>query len=208
MDLFDPAPIGETFDRENRGGTTMNESNFVKRMNWLATGDTFLAERQLSIADIRLVTTGLDVGNATDPTLEINGIQFDDTDTAHILIQIPQDYAAAADLLALRIKLTPTGANNTTNFGITTAQSFWRDGDAVDATASDAVTEGLQAAAATTREVFLSLSGRGFEPGDTVLLTFVAVCTGTDELMVHNVSLVYGSCFAAYDNADRHRDIS
>jgi hypothetical protein len=162
----------------------------------------------MSIADIRLAADGLDIGDATSPTLEINGAQFDGGDTAVILIQIPQDYDTVGDRAALRIKLTPTGADDTTNFGITNAQNLWRDGEAVDAAVASAEDEGLQAAAVTSREVFLPISGRSLEPGDTLLLTLVAVCTGTDELMVHNISLVYGSCLAAYDNADRHRDIS
>lgn len=183
----------------------MNESNLIKRLNWIVTGDKFLASRPIALDAMRVTASGIPVGAATAPTSVVTGVQFDDAETALLIFSIPMDYAEGADVCALRFKVTPTSNNDTTDIGVTTAQNIWRDGQAVDATASSAETEGAQAAATTSREVVLDISGRGYQAGDTVQLTVDVNNAGTAELTVHSIDLIYGSCLAAFNDDDRFR---
>jgi hypothetical protein len=195
----------------------MNEANFVKRVNHLVTGDMYLAERELPLTALRDPTSGntvlgfVSVAGGDPATIEgqpaVNGVQLDDDDQALLQFQIPQDYAQGKDVAALRLMITPTGSNDTTDIGITSAQTIWRDGAAADATAATAVAESAQAASTNSREVILDISGRSYQPGDVVQLTIDVNAAGTDELVVNGMSLIYGSNMAAYNDDDRFRSL-
>lgn len=185
----------------------MNETNLVKRLNWLATGDSFLKENPIPLDAMRVAASGIPIGAGTAPTSIQAGVSFDSTETALLYFTVPMDYDPTGNRLALRFKVTPSANNDTTLIGITTAQNLWRHGDAVDATVITASAESAQAAAVTSREAYAVLDGT-YEPGDTIQVTVSVTCAGTDELVVHSVDLIYGSCLAAHDNEDRNRDIS
>lgn len=158
-------------------------------------------------ADFLAGGTGVMTEQTVVPTIVAGGISFDDGETALLRFMIPQDYCQDTDEAALRINYSADGANGTTDIGITTAQTIWRPGSAADATASTAAAE-TALASANVREVILALSGRSYQPGDVVQLTLDANAASTDELVVHGISLIYGSNLAAYNDDDRWRDMT
>lgn len=205
----------------------MNEANFVHRIHSFPTGDHYLAERDIPLATIR-ASNGLAIGavasavvDATGgvtetvdltfnaPTLVSDGISFDDGETALLSIIIPQDFAVESDKAALRLVVVPsTSASDTTDIGITTAQSIFRAGAAEDATASSAVAEdATSSSGALVREVILDISGRGYKPGDVVKLTLDVNNSSTTELILVGAALIYGSTFRAYNDDDNDRDL-
>lgn len=206
----------------------MNEANFVSRVSSFITGDSFLAERTLPLAVVR-ATSGLPLGSVASatvnaaststaeavsltrvtPSLVADGISFDDGETALLQFVIPQDYDEAGDRIALRLIETPSAdASHTTDLGITTAQSIFRAGAAEDTTASTAVAEDATASTGQlTRENILDISGRGFKPGDVVQLTLDANNSGTTEIILNGIGLIYGSTLRAYNDDDNNRDL-
>jgi len=188
----------------------MNQVNFVQRMNGLATGDMFLREVELPMfSAVRVTSTGAVMTAATAPTLTTAGASFDDSETALLHIDIPMDYAQEKDICALRLHLIPSAnAAHTTDMGVTTAQSIYRAGAAVDATAATAVAETATASTGLlTREAILDISGSGYKPGDHIVRTLDANNSGTTELILLGVDLIYGGTLAAYNDDDRFRDL-
>jgi hypothetical protein len=184
----------------------MNEANLVKRLNWLATGDSFLVEKPIALVDLLVTASGIPCGAGTAPTSTTTGISFDDGETAILTIVIPADYDTTGNRLALKFKVTPSGSNGTTDIGVLTTQNLWRNGAAVDTTTITAASEGAQTASTNSREAHVSLDGT-YQPGDTVQVVVDVNCAGTDELVVNSMAMVYGSCLAMHDDADRHRSI-
>ncbi len=186
----------------------LNALNIVQRLNDIVTGDRYLAERELDIlAAVRVAASGIPVGAATAPTATTAGISFANGETALLHFDVPQDYAENKDQIALRLHVVPSAdAADTTDIGITTAQSIYRAGAAVDATVSDAVAEDATASTgALVREVVLDISGRGYKPGDHVILTLDVNGSGATELVLVGADLIYGSVLAAYNRDDRER---
>lgn len=145
--------------------------------------------------------------STSGPTVVQDGLSFDDGDTAILQFTVPQNYEQGKDVMALRFHLRPTADSaDTTDFGITTAFRRTRAGVAIVTTASTARAE---AAIASTgqlaREFVADLSGRGLQPGDVVQVTLDANGDGTTELILSGIDLIYGSCFAAYNDDDRFR---
>lgn len=182
-------------------------------MNFFVTGDKFLVEVDIPLAQVFDPTLGIAAaghdagatGAATVvPTVVLTGLSFADGETGLLRFTVPQDYEEGKDVMALRLKVTPDGAGGTTDIGITTAQTIWRDGVAVITATSSAEAETAQAAATTSREVLIDISGRSFKAGDTVQLT-LDVNAASDELVLNGISLVYGTCLAAYNDNDRFR---
>ncbi len=192
----------------------MNEANFVKRLNWVATGDNFLRQRHIEQKVAITVTgTGDPILAASAPTNVVKGVSWNDGDTAWLNFEVPLDYDPTGDLLALRIVSIPVANTNahTTDIGFTTAQKLWRVGAAEDTTAITAAAEtavDLAGGTLVAREAHLSLSGGGYEPGDVVQLTLDGNNSSTTELITLSMSLIYGGTLAMHDDADRHRDIS
>lgn len=204
----------------------MNEANFIKRVSSFITGDSFLTERPLPLAVVTN-TSGLAIGTSVTATVDVSGtataepvvftvvgptpvaggISFDDGEQALLTFLIPQDYDEAGDRLALRLVETPSAdAADTTDLGITSAQSLWRAGAAVDTTAVAAVAEdATSSSGALTRENILDLSGRGFKPGDVVQLTLDANNSSTTEIILNGIGLIYGSTLRAYNDDDNNR---
>jgi hypothetical protein len=186
----------------------MNESNLVRRLNYLATGDSFLQERELSLhGHIRAADDYMPLVTGDVPTWVADGISFDDGETATLEFNIPQDYATNADQCFLRLHVMPSADSaDTTDIGITTAQTIYRAGKAADSTVSDAVAEAATASTGQlVREVVLDISGRGYEPGDHVKLLLDVNNSGTTELILLGIDLIYGSALAAYNDDDRNR---
>ena len=188
----------------------MNESNFIKRLNGLVSGDRFLKEKELPLhGHVRASDDYLPLVTGDAPTWVQDGIQFDDGETAFLDFDIPQDYDVGVDACALRLHLMPSAdAAHTTDMGVTTAQSIYRDGAAVDATVATAVAETATASTGLlTREAILDISGSGYKPGDHIVRTLDANNSGTTELILLGVDLIYGGTLAAYNDDDRFRDL-
>lgn len=188
----------------------MNEANLLQRIDALVTGDYFLREVELPLhGHIRASNDYLPLVTGDVPTWVQNGISFDDGETAFLDFNIPQDYAQNKDLCALRLRVVPSAdAAHTTDIGITTAQSIFRDGEAEDATVSTAVAESATASTGQlVREAVLDISGRSYEPGDHVRLTLDVNNSGTTELILLGIDLIYGGTLAAYNADDRARDL-
>ncbi len=150
-------------------------------------------------------------GNPADtlalPDVVQDGLSFDDGDIALLQFTVPQDYEQGKDVMALRFHLRPTADSaDTTDFGITTAQRITRAGAAIDATVSTARAESAIASTdQLAREFVADLSGRSFQPGDVLQFTLDVNNSGTTELILSGIDLIYGSCLAAYNDDDRFR---
>lgn len=184
--------------------------NALQRFNEIVTGDKFLREVELSLhGHIRASDDNLPLVTGDVPTWCEDGISFDDGETAFLDFNIPQDYDEGQDLCALRLHEVPSAdAVDTTDLGITTAQSIFRAGAAEDATVSDAVAEDATASTGQlVRENVLDISGREYKPGDHVRLTLDANNGGGTELVLLGIDLIYSGDVAAYNDADRFRDL-
>lgn len=181
--------------------------NFVKNLRQIVTGDHFMAERAIPLDAVRVAASGAPIGTGSAPTSVTKGISFDDGETALLTFAIPQDYAENKDKCFLRLHEVPSAdAADTTDLGITTAQSIFRAGAAVDATASSAVAESATSSSgALVRENVLDISGRGYKPGDIVQLTLDANNSSTTELILLGIDLLYGSVVRAYNDDDADR---
>ena len=92
--------------------------------------------------------------------------------------------------------------------GLTTAQALYRDGAAVDNTVAAAVAEDATASTgALVRESVLDISGNGYKPGDRIRRTLDANNSGTTELILLGIDLIYGSCIRGYNEDDYARNI-
>lgn len=191
----------------------MNEANFVKRMNWIVTGDSFLKERPLESDAFKVTATGAGITAASAPTSVVNGASYNDADTSLLTFMVPMDYDEDGDRMLLKLVVIPgtSTSGHTSDIGITSAQSIWRAGAVVDATAATAEAESAtDHVTGFTREVYLSLSsGAGsYQAGDMLRRTIDANNSSTSELTMIGASIIYGSCFAAYNTDDRHRDVA
>ena len=184
-------------------------ANALSRLNEIVTGDKFLREVELPLnGHIRASNDYLPLVTGDVPTWVENGISFDDGETAFLDFNIPMDYDEGQDLCALRLHEIPQDATAATDLGITTAQSIFRAGAAVDATVSDAVAEDSTASTGiAVRENVLDISGRGYKPGDHIRLTLDANNAGATELILLGIDLIYSGDVAAYNDDDRFRDL-
>jgi len=187
----------------------MNEANFVKRMNWIATGDTVLREvTKDALKDNRLTSGGLALGNATSPTEEVAGAEYTDGDTSLLTFMLPMDYDSAKDDLVLRFLVQP--GSTASDFGVLNTQRRWRAGVVVNSTNGTAAAESATTSSGSlAREVFLSLTVTtgGFEPGDVIQRVLDYNGSGGVATLV-GWSVIYGSSVSAYNDDDRHRDMA
>lgn len=188
----------------------MNEGNFIKRLSGIVSGSRFLTEVELSLhGHIRASDDYLPLVTGDIPTWVEDGIQFDDGETAFLDFDIPQDYDEGVDACALRLHLVPSAdAAHTTDMGLTTAQALYRAGAAVDNTVVSAVAETATAStSALVREAVLNISGNSYQPGDRIRRTLDANNSGTTELILLGVELIYGSCIRGFNEDDYARNI-
>ena len=187
----------------------MNGGNFLSELNSIITGSKFLREVELSLnGSIRASNDYLPLVTGDVPTWVEDGISFDDGETAFLDFNIPMDYDESLDLCALRLHEIPQNATAATDLGITTAQSIYRAGAAVNATVSDAVAEDSTASTGiAVRENVLDISGRGYKPGDHIRLTLDANNAGATEIILLGMDLIYAGDVAAFNDDDRHRDL-
>jgi len=188
----------------------MNEGNFIKRLSGIVSGSRFLKEKELPLhGHVRASNDYLPLVTGDAPTWVEEGIQFDDSETAFLDFNIPQDYDEGVDACALRLRLVPAAdAAHTTDMGLTTAQALYRDGAAVDNTVAAAVAEDATASTgALVRESVLDISGNGYKPGDRIRRTLDANNSGTTELILLGIDLIYGSCIRGYNEDDYARNI-
>lgn len=183
--------------------------NALQRFNEIVTGDKFLREVTLPLnGTIRASNDYLPLVTGDVPTWVEGGISFANAETAFLDFDIPMDYDESQDLCALRFKEVPaTDDANTGALSITTAQSIYRAGAAVDATAvAAATTEAATSnAGLLVRENVLDISGRGYKAGDHIRLTISAAVT--TELILLGQTLIYSGDLAAFNDADRFRDL-
>ncbi len=188
----------------------MNEGNLIHRLNGLVTGSRFLRDVELSLhGHIRASNDYLPLVTGDVPTWVEAGIQFDDGETAFLDFNIPQDYDEGVDACAIRLHLMPSAdAAHTTDMGFTTAQALYRAGAAVDDTTVDAVAETATASTdQLVREAVLDLSGNGYKPGDRIRRTLDANNSGSTELILLGVDLIWGSSIRGYNEDDYARNI-
>lgn len=206
----------------------MNEANLVSRISQLVTGDSYLTERPLPLSVVRSAS-GLPLGTAVSATVDASstatdeavlftfdgpqpvasGISFDDGETALLTILIPQDYDEVGDRAALRLIEVPSAsAADTTDLGITSAQTIFRAGAAADSTAATAVAEdATSSVGALVRENILDISGRGFKAGDVVQFTLDGNNSGTTEIILTGIGLIYGSTIRGFNDDDNERSL-
>lgn len=188
----------------------MNEVNFLARVNFFATGDGFIKEVNLPLhGHIRASDDYLPLVTGDVPTWVENGISFADGETVFLDFDIPQDYDQTSDACALRVRVVPNAsAADTTDIGITTAQTIFRAGAALDATVRTADAEtAVASTGALVREAFLSLAGSGYRPGDHVRLTLDVNGSSSTELILLGIDLLYIGGMAAYNDDDRFRTL-
>lgn len=188
----------------------MNEQNFLARVNFFATGDAYLKEDKLSLhGHVRASNDNLPLVTADAPTWAEEGISFDDGETAFLDFDIPADYDEGKDICALRLKVIPSAdAAHTTDIGVTTAQSIFRAGYAEITDTRTAVAEDATASTdQLVRDAILDISGSGYKAGDHVRLTLDVNNSGTTELVLVGIGLIYMGGLAAYNDADRFRDL-
>lgn len=179
----------------------MNEQNFLKQMQFLVTGDYILAEVELALYSAVRTTGGVPLDGSSAPTAVDDGASFDDGDTADLHFTLPHDYNPTNDICRLVLLEVPSAdAAHTTDLGITTAQSIFRDGAAEDATVSTAVAEDATASTdQLVREQVIDISGRGYQPGDHIRLLLDGNGNGTTEIILVGLKLRYGSSLVADD---------
>ena len=188
----------------------MNEGNILTNLARIITGSRHLVEHELPLhGHIRASNDYYPLVTGDVPTWSINGISFDDGETALLDFTLPQDYDETVDACALRLTEVPSAdAAHTTDLGITTAQSIFRPGSAVDATASSAVAEDATASTdQLVRENVLNISGRSFQAGDHIRLTLDANNSAGTELILLGMHLIYSSCIRGYNDDDVSRNI-
>ena len=184
----------------------MNEANFVKRINWMATGDSFLRELILPMDANRVTTGNLPFSGSTAPTLVTTGVSYAEGEGSRVTFTVPQDYDQDGDRLVLKLHVQP--ATSASDWGITNARTMHRAGSAVDTTTETARSESSTTAAGSeSRNVYLSMSGESNQPGDTIG-RLIDVNSSSGEVVLVSMSLIYGSSFAMFKNADRHRDMN
>lgn len=189
----------------------MNEGNFIKRLSGIVSGSRFLKEKELPLhGHLRDAASDyLPFVTGDAPTWAEDGISFANGETAFLDFNIPQDYDQGVDACALRLHLVPSAdSSDTTDMGITTAQSIFRAGAAEDATASTATAETATASTSQlVRENVLNISSRSYQPGDHIRLTLDVNGSSSTELILLGIDLIYGSCIRAYNENDYARDI-
>ena len=185
-------------------------ANALSRLNEIVTGDKFLREVELPLGNLRVTANGGIVGTGTAPTSVVIGTSFADGETAHLHFNVPQDYDEGVDICALRLHEVPVADNaNTTDLGILAEQDIYRAGAAVDADPATAVAVAEAATANTgalVRENVLDISGRGYKPGDHVVLVLDANASA-GELLLLSIDLIYSGDVAAFNDDDRFRDL-
>ncbi len=188
----------------------MNEYNLLTRFNNIITGSQFLREIELAMhGHIRASDDYFPLVTGDVPTWVEAGIQFDDGETAFLDFDIPQDYDQGLDLCAIRLHLMPSAdAAHTTDMGFTTAQALYRSGAAVDDTTVSAVAETATASSSQlVREAVLDISGNSYRPGDRIRRTLDANNSGTTELILLGIDLIYAGDLAAFNDDDRFRNL-
>ena len=186
----------------------MNAGDFLSQANGIVTGDKFLREVELPLnGHIRASDDYLPIVTGDAPTWVEDGISFDDGETAFLDFNIPMDYDQSLDLCALRFHLMPSAdAAHTTDIGLTTAQSIYRAGVAEITTVRTAVAETATASTdKLVREVVLNISASDFRPGDHVRVTLDVNNSGTTELILLGIDLIYSGDLAAFNDDDRYR---
>ena len=189
----------------------MNEGNLLHNLNGIVTGTKFLREIELPLnGHIRASDDYLPLVTGDAPTWVEDGISFADGDTVFLDFSIPQDYEQGLDLAGIRLHLMPAAAHatDTSDMGVTTAQSIYRDGVVEITTTRTAVAETAVASVTKLiRESVLDISGSGYRPGDHVRLTLDVNATST-ELILLGIDFIYSGTVAAYNEDDRYRDLS
>jgi len=190
----------------------MNEANFVKRMNWIVTGDFVLREILLPSDAVKVTSTGAGITAASAPTSVVTGTSFAGGNTALITFQIPSDYDEAGDNLVLRTLVNPgtTTSGHTSDMNLLNTQNIWRSGSAVLATAGTAVTvAAVDHVTVEVREIFMSLTVTtgGYKAGDVVVRTLDVNASSTSELILLASSLIYGSSVSFYNDTARFRNM-
>lgn len=164
------------------------EGNFLERLSRIVAGPKAI-KREVRVP----MTTG------------VNSVSLNNSATTPLYLQIPMDYDEIRDKATLVLYEEPgADESETTALGITTAQSIYRDGAAVDTTTSDAVAEDATSSVGKLCRVNeLDISGRGFKAGDVVALTVSATCTNAATVTLLGAKLVYGSTIVAFDSTNR-----
>jgi hypothetical protein len=166
----------------------MNPGNFLDNLPSIVNGVKAIKQ------EIRIpMTTGVD------------SVAFSNSTTSPLLLHIPINYDNARDKCTLVLDEEPgADESETTLLGITTAQSIYRAGAAVDATTSSAVAEDATTSVGKLcRQNELDISGRGYKAGDVVALTLSATNTNSATLTLRGVRMIYGSTIVAYDTTNR-----
>ncbi len=184
----------------------LNMQNF----NDIVIGDKFLREVELPLhGHIRASNDFLPLVTGDVPTWVEDGISFADGETAFLDFDIPQDYDRSLDLAGIRLHLMPAAAHatDTSDMGVTTAQSIYRGGVVEITTVRTAVAETAVASVTKlVRESVLDISGSGYQPGDHVRLTLDANATST-ELILLGIDFLYSGNVAATNDDDRYRGL-
>lgn len=179
----------------------MNEQNFLKQTQFLVTGDYMLRDVELPLMSALRAANGTMLATGTAPTLVDDGISFANGETCSLQFTLSHDYDPTNDICRLVLVEIPSGDSaDTTDLGITTTQSIFRDGAAEDTTVSTAVAEAATASTGKlVREQVIDISGRGYQPGDHIQLLLDGNGSSSTEIVICSVRLRYGSSLVAND---------
>jgi len=178
----------------------MNEANFLKRVEFLVTGDGFLREKQIPLK--ACVATG-----ASDAALSSNMIviTFDaDNESITVPVTVPLDYDESNDALAVVLTaLLTTGdesaGSNTIDLDLDQVIRAQLGESAVEDLSSSVTSDSQGVDDEAIAEYLFDLSGLSLSVGDVLSVEIDAQETGTAVATIYAAKILYRSDLAAYD---------
>ena len=182
----------------------MNEQNFIKRVEFLVSGDGFVREAKIPLS--ACIATG-----ASAPALSSNVLvaTFDANDESlTIPFQVPLDYDASQDALAVCMTALLTTGDLSAGTNLISLDldqvNVARPGETAVTDESANVTSDAQSVDdAAITEYTWDLSSLGLLPGDVMSIEIDAQETGTAVATIYGVSVRYRSDLTSYDQDKR-----
>lgn len=178
----------------------MNEANFLKRVEFLVTGDGFVREVPISLSDV-IATT------ASDPVLSSNVLQMTlaaNDESLTVPFQIPLDYDEGNDALAVCLTALLTQGDKSAGSNIISLDldqvKVARPGETGITDETSNVTSDAQSVDdVVIAEYTWDLSGLGLKPGDVMSIEIDSQETGTAVATIYGASIRYRSDLTSND---------
>jgi hypothetical protein len=182
----------------------MNMGTFLKKLNFIVTGNGFLREKILNISNFHLDSTGapLTTTLTTNPGFDKLGTNMvglawaaGKVVAAGIDIPIPMDYDESKDVFKVKLKFKMAGSTDTP----TVTVAAYKDDDSTTDLAPTAIS--ALSSTATWKEI--DLDGNDLQGGDTVHISLTPGTHGTDAVELYGVKIEYASDIVAFNKSDR-----